>query len=143
MSEQRVRDNWRAIEALRSGVPNRDAGGACSARPSRTSSSVSPNSLQRSITAAKRVGCSSGASSAPGSRNSLEYLQHVALTQRFVASKIVISKETPLHDPVKVFRTAAATAVVPDRRGTALSEIANALDFEGSGYSDLARWVKL
>ena len=42
----------------------------------------------------------------------------------------MISKETPLHDPVKVFRTAAATAVVPDRRGTALAEIANALDFE-------------
>ena len=46
-----------------------------------------------------------------------------------MASKIVISKETPLHDPVKVFRTAAATAIVPGRRGPALAEIANGLDF--------------
>ena len=41
-----------------------------------------------------------------------------------------------------MFRTAAATAIVPDRRGTALAEIANnALDFDAPAYAELAHWV--
>jgi hypothetical protein len=76
-----------------------------------------------------------------GKSHLLEYLQHLALEAGFVASKVVISKETPLHDPVKLFRTAIANAIVPERRGAALVEIASALDFEGPGFESLTRWV--
>src|SRR5205814_6302556 len=76
-----------------------------------------------------------------GKSHLLEYLQHVALEERFVASKIVISKETPLHDPVKVFRAAVGTAVVPERRGAAVTEIAGSLDLEGSAFDELYRWA--
>jgi hypothetical protein len=139
MSDERIQDR-RAIEALRSGVPNRDAVSVLG-----SSQPGIELRFNEQLEAIKDGGSSRGllvrGEFGSGKSHLLEYLQHVALTQRFVASKIVISKETPLHDPVKVFRTAAATAVVPDRRGPALAEIANALDFESSAYTDLARWV--
>ena len=141
MSEQRVQDR-RAIEALRSGVPNRDA-----VRVLGSSQQEIEERFAQHLAVVSNGGGSGGGLLVRGEFGSgkshlLEYLQHVALTEGFVASKIVISKETPLHDPVKVFRTAAATAIVPDRRGTALAEIANnALDFDAPAYAELAHWV--
>lgn len=140
MSEQRVQDR-RAIEALRSGVPNRDA-----VRVLGSSQPEVEQLFADQLEAIRNGGVTSGllvrGEFGSGKSHLLEYLQHAALTERFVASKIVISKETPLHDPVKVFRTAAATAIVPDRRGTALAEIANnALDFVSPEYAELDRWV--
>lgn len=140
MSDLRIEDR-RAIEALRSGVPNRDAVRVLG------SSQAEIERRFRQLLAELQDGDSAKGLLLQGGFGSgkshlLEYFQHLALDAGFVASKIVISKETPLHDPVKVFRTAAATAVVPERRGTALVEIANnALDFESGGYADLARWV--
>lgn len=139
MSEQRVQDR-RAIEALRSGVPNRDA-----VRVLGSSQSEIEQRFAHQLEAIRNGGVVGGllvrGEFGSGKSHLLEYLQHLALTERFVASKIVISKETPLHDPVKVFRTAAATAIVPDRRGTALAEIANGLDFDAPEFEELARWV--
>ena len=141
MSEQRVQDR-RAIEALRSGVPNRDA-----VRVLGSSQQEIEERFAQHLAVVSNGGGNGGGLLVRGEFGSgkshlLEYLQHVALTEGFVASKIVISKETPLHDPVKVFRTAAATAIVPDRRGTALAEIANnALDFDAPAYAELAHWV--
>lgn len=140
MSEQRVQDR-RAIEALRSGVPNRDA-----VRVLGSSQQEIEQHFADQLAAIRNGGVANGllvrGEFGSGKSHLLEYLQHVALTERFVASKIVISKETPLHDPVKVFRTAAATAIVPDRRGTAFAEIANnSLDFDSPEYAELARWV--
>lgn len=140
MSEQRVQDR-RAIEALRSGVPNRDA-----VRVLGSSQQEIEQRFADQLEAIRNGGVAGGllvrGEFGSGKSHLLEYLQHVALTERFVASKIVISKETPLYDPVKVFRTAAATAIVPDRRGTAFAEIANnALDFDAPEYAELARWV--
>ena len=141
MSEQRVQDR-RAIEALRSGVPNRDA-----VRVLGSSQDEIEERFAHHLDSVRSGGGNGGGLLVRGEFGSgkshlLEYLQHVALTEGFVASKIVISKETPLHDPVKVFRTAAATAIAPDRRGTALAEIANnALDFGAPAYAELAHWV--
>ena len=140
MSDARIQDR-RAIEALRSGVPNRDAVRVLGSSQAEIEHRFRELLLKmRTGEAAK--GLLLRGEFGSGKSHLLEYFQHVALEERFVASKIVISKETPLHDPVKVFRTAASTAVVPERRGTALAEIANnALDFESEGYADLAAWV--
>ncbi len=139
MSESRVQDR-RAIEALRSGVPNRDA-----VRVLGSSQDDIEARFHGQLAAVKEAGSTGGVlvrgEFGSGKSHLLEYLQHVALEERFVASKIVISKETPLHDPVKVFRTAASTAVVPGRRGTAMAEIADSIDFDGGEYERLARWV--
>jgi hypothetical protein len=58
-----------------------------------------------------------------------------------VVSKVTISKETPLHDPSKVFRAAIDEARVPSRPGSAIDEIASAIDLDSPEYRDLYRWV--
>ena len=39
--------------------------------------------------------------------HTLEFLREMALDRKFVCSQLYISKETPLHDPVKLFQSAA------------------------------------
>ncbi len=130
----------RTIEALCSGVPNRDAVRALG------SSQLHIEELFAGLLSDVQAGQGNrgllvGGDFGTGKSHLLEYLQHVALDQHFVASKVVISKETPLHDPVKVFRAAASTAIVPDRRGLAIGEIARGLDFESTRFRELERWV--
>lgn len=55
-------------------------------------------------------------------------------------SKVVISKETPLHDPAKVFGAAIGEALVPGRPGSAIDEIALALKLDSPEYAELYRW---
>src|SRR4051794_5148189 len=102
-------ESRRTIEALRSGVPSRDA--------VRTLGSVQPeiegrfrDKLETLYGGTTSGGLLFGGDFGTGKSHLLEYLQHVALEQGFVVTKIVISKETPLYDPVKVFRTAIANA---------------------------------
>ena len=61
-----------------------------------------------------------------GKSHVLEHLAHLALVAGFVVSKVVISKETPLYDPAKVYRAAIDNAKVPGRPGSAIDEIAEA-----------------
>lgn len=134
----------RAIEALRSGVPNRDAVRALGcAQPE-----IEEAFRGQLVAATEGVALDSQALGmlvsgdfGSGKSHLLEYLMHVALEQQFVCSKIVISKETPLHDPAKLFRAAIRAAVVPDRKGAALTEVASGLDFTGEPYADFYRWV--
>jgi hypothetical protein len=63
------------------------------------------------------------------------------MTSGFVVSTVVISKETPLHDPVKVFRAATQTAVDPGRAHGVLADSAAALDPDTPRYAELSRWV--
>ena len=76
-----------------------------------------------------------------GKSHLLEYLQQIALEQGFVVSKVVISKETPLYDPVKVYRAAARAAVVPGRVGAALTQIAGEFQFDSPAYVEFSRWI--
>ncbi len=134
----------RAIEALRSGVPNRDAVLALGcAQPEieakfrqlldSTKQNVSDGTMTQGMLVEGGFGT--------GKSHLFEYLQHLALEENFICSKIVISKETPLYDPVKLYRAAAEAAVVPNKMGTALTEIAMKLDFDGRAYQDLYEWA--
>ena len=76
-----------------------------------------------------------------GKSHVLEHLAHVALSEGFVVSKVVISKETPLYDPAKVYRSAIESAKVPGRPGSAIDEIAAGLHFDSARYADLYRWA--
>jgi len=129
----------RTIEALRSGVPSRDAVRALgSAQPEIEGRFREKLGL---LNEGPIPGLLVGGDFGTGKSHLLAYLEHVALEDRFVASKIVISKETPLHDPVKVFRAAVANAIVPGRRGAAVAEIVASLDFDGEAYESFVRWV--
>ncbi|MBI3966630.1 MAG: DUF2791 family P-loop domain-containing protein [Chloroflexi bacterium] len=133
----------RAIEALRAGVPSRAAVIALG--------SAQPKIEERFRAQLEQVRQPGGSEAQPGlliagdfgsgKSHLLEYLQHVALDERFVCSKVVISKETPLHDPGKLFQAAIRTALVPERKGSALTEIAAALRFDSPAYAELLEWL--
>ena len=76
-----------------------------------------------------------------GKSHLLEHFQHIALEENFVCSKVVISKETPLYDPAKVYRSAMQEARVPGKTGHALSEIAFSIKFDSPTFADFEKWV--
>ncbi len=134
----------RAIEALRAGVPNRDAVLALGCEQP-----AIEERFRAQLQEAKEGGAK-GAQAAgfliagdfgAGKSHLLEYLQQVALAERFVCSKVVISKETPLYDPAKFYRAAIRAAVAPGRRGAALTEIAAQLDPRSDAYTELSTWA--
>lgn len=134
----------RAIEALRSGVPNRDAVLALGCTQPEIEEKFRQqlqSAKQGLVDGSKTYGMLVGGDFGTGKSHLLEYLQHLALEQNFICSKVVISKETPLYDPVKLYRAAAEAAIVPERRGAALTEIATKLDFNSQAYADLYQWV--
>lgn len=136
----------RAIEALRSGVPNRDAvlelGSAHADIVDRFRQQLAGARTHEANGAApSSSGFLIAGNFGTGKSHLLEYLQQLALQEHFVVSKVVISKETPLYDPVKLFRSAIQAASVPDRVGAALPQIASELKFESDAYVDFHRWV--
>ena len=76
-----------------------------------------------------------------GKSHVLEYLQDLALQQRCICSRIVISKETPLYNPTKVYAEAVSSARVPGKVGQALSEMIDGLDVRSGEFQKLVHWV--
>jgi DNA replication protein DnaC len=101
--DEQVR-NRRAIEALRNGVPNRDAVTVLGCNQPEIEDKFRQQ-LQKIKQAVANGGKNEGLLVAgdfgSGKSHLLEYLMHLALEQNFVCSKVVISKETPLFDPAK------------------------------------------
>ncbi len=131
-------DLCRALEALRNGVPNRDAvrvlGCGQTSVTERFRQQLSEvESAARDDSQAKGMLVSGGFGS--GKSHLLEYLKHLALEANFVCSLIVISKETPLYDPAKVYTAAIESAVVPGVTGHAIHEIALRLRPDSVSYA--------
>ncbi|MGH9175005.1 MAG: BREX system ATP-binding domain-containing protein, partial [Vicinamibacterales bacterium] len=128
----------RAIEALRAGVPNRDAvvelGSAHTAIEERFQQELEAT-RQAGIEARQEAGFLIAGNFGTGKSHLLEYLRQIALAERFVVSKVIISKETPLYDPVKLFRSAIRSASVPERVGAALPQIASELQYTSDDYA--------
>lgn len=76
-----------------------------------------------------------------GKSHLLEYFEHLALNKNFVCSRVVISKETPLYNPDKMFRAAVENGVVPDLSGQLIDEIAVKLSPGSPSYGDLSVWA--
>lgn len=134
----------RAIEALRSGVPNRDtvlALGCTQPEIERNFRKQLQSAKQGVVDGSMTHGMLVAGDFGTGKSHLLEYLLHLALEENFVCSKVVISKETPLYDPVKLYRAAAEAAIVPGKRGAALTEIATELNPASESYKDLCEWV--
>jgi hypothetical protein len=140
-----VLDYRRALEALRNGVPNRDAVrvvGCAQAeieRGFRQNLELSDEHLEKD----KQVrGMLISGDFGAGKSHLLEYLQHLALVENFVCSRVVISKETPLSDPAKVFKAAIESAQVPGLSGQAIQDIAARLRRDSADYAGLRRWCE-
>jgi hypothetical protein len=76
-----------------------------------------------------------------GKSHLLEHLARLALDAGWTVSRVVISKETPLHDPAKVFRAAADSALRVGQARPAIIEAAAGLDLDGRAYAELLRWA--
>lgn len=137
-------DYWRALEALRNGVPNRDAVRVlgCS-QPDAEERFINQLSSVTSAAAdnAQVAGTLVSGGFGTGKSHLLEYFQHLALSRNFVCSRVVISKETPLHDPTKMFKAAIDSAEVPGLSGSAISEAAQRLRPNSAAYVDFYKWV--
>jgi hypothetical protein len=129
----------RAIEALRSGVPSRDAVAALGTGQAAIEDRV--GALLADAQEGRAGGLLLGGGFGAGKSHLLEHLGRLALDQGFVVSRVVISKEVPLHDPVKVFQAAAASAVRAGYGGPAIAEAAAEVDLDARGYGELRLWA--
>lgn len=129
----------RAIEALRSGVPSRDAVAALGSGQPETEDRFEAllDDAQDGRSGALLLGAGFGA----GKSHVLAHLSALALDRGFAVSTVVISKETPLHDPTKVLRAAVDTLTGPGRTTGLVADAAAALDPDSRRYTDLRRWV--
>ncbi|MDT7042106.1 BREX system ATP-binding domain-containing protein [Candidatus Nitronereus thalassa] len=134
----------RAIEALRAGVPNRDAVQVlgCAQPEIEGQFRRMLENAQRSVTEGTTTkGILLDGGFGTGKSHTLEYLQELALEKNFACSRIVISKETPLYSLVKIYRASIETILIPGKRGGTLAEVAGELNFQGPQYADFYEWV--
>jgi len=106
-----------AIEALRAGVPNRAVVRLMGA------GNVGLEEDFRALLDAPgtRPGMGFAGGFGTGKSHTLTSLAEVARERRFVVSRVVISKETPLGDFSRLFEAAMRSAALPDRNDDALS----------------------
>ncbi len=76
-----------------------------------------------------------------GKSHLLAYLEQQALSQNFVCSKVTISKETPLYDLGKVFKSAVDNGRIPGRSGQMMQELMQAIRPDSRGYADFYKWA--
>jgi BREX system ATP-binding protein BrxC/D len=126
----------RAVEALRAGVPSREV----VARLGSGQPRIEHRLLD--LLASGAGGMLIGGGFGAGKTHLLEHLAQLALDDGYVVSRVMVSKETPLHDRAKVFCAAAESAVIPGRYGSAIAEAARALDPGGPAYAELLRWTR-
>jgi hypothetical protein len=146
----------RAVEAMRSGVPNAAAvialGTGQSDVEDRFAALLERVAGPRGGTdrrhpggrgrAELRASLLLGAGFGEGKSHLLTHLGHLASSAGFVVSTVVISKETPLYDPAKVLRAAVASAVAPDGSRDVVAEAAAGLEPDSPAYGELIRWLR-
>jgi hypothetical protein len=134
----------RVVEGLRAGVPNKhvvtalgclqpEVEGRFRRMLEATQQNITSGPCPRGMVLEGEYGS--------GKSHVLQYLQHLALDANFICSRIVISKETPLYHPVRLFYSAIESAVVPGKQGEVFAEIAGECDVWTPRYKDLVAWV--
>ena len=134
----------RAMEALRSGVPNREAVRLLGCNQPQAESRFQDLLRRASDTAAaprSALGMLVSGDFGAGKSHLLSHFEYRALSQGFVCSKVAISKETPLYDLSKVFKSAMDNGRILDRTGPLIEEIGLQLNCDSGEYSNLFGWA--
>lgn len=76
-----------------------------------------------------------------GKSHTLAYFEQEALKQNFVVSRLVVSKETPLHDPRRLFEAAIRNARLPNSRGAVVHELATLIDYQSPAAKPFLDWA--
>jgi hypothetical protein len=129
-----------AIEALRAGVPNSLSVRALGCDQPRIEMEFNEQ-LDAAAAGNPVEGMLIKGDFGTGKSHCLEYLREIALDRKFAVSRVYVNKETPLHDPVKLFQGAADSVSLPSRTGPAFREIANQLVFNSEQFRDFERWA--
>ncbi len=133
-----------AVEALRNGVPNRQA--------VRELGCNQPQAEERFVQMLDDAARTDGPLThshgmlvsgdfGSGKSHLLAHLEHLALSKNFVCSRVAISKETPLYDLGKVFVSTMENGRIPDRRGRFIEELALSMEPSSKEYMTFARWA--
>ena len=134
----------RALEALRNGVPNRDAvqilgsnqpGAEARFDEMLSRSTDADNPLSNSL------GMLVSGDFGSGKSHLLSHLEQLVLSLGFVCSKVVISKETPLYDLGKVFKSAVDNGRILGRNGRLMQELMQVIRPDSPEYADFYTWA--
>ena len=134
----------RALEALRNGVPNREAVqllGCTQPQAERQFHDLLRRASDPSEPPAGALGMLVSGDFGTGKSHLLSHFEHQALSQGFVCSKVAISKETPLYDLGKVFKSAMDNGRIQDRIGPLIEEVGLQLNYDSDEYSNLFSWA--
>jgi len=135
----------RAFEALRSGVPNREAVKILGANQprleaafqellGRTDEANEPLLEGLGMTVSGRFG--------DGKSHILQYFENEALSRQFVCSRISINKQTPLFNLGTIFRSAIESAQIPNgQSGRFIEELALKLNVDTDEFGDFFQWA--
>ena len=133
-----------ALEALRNGVPNREAVrilGCTQPSAERRFEELLDRAADRDDPPAGAVGMLVSGDFGAGKSHLLTHLEHQTLERGFVCSKVAISKETPLYDLGKVFKSAMDNGRMPDHSGRLIEELGQSLRPNSEGYANFFEWA--
>ncbi|MFZ1413252.1 MAG: BREX system ATP-binding domain-containing protein [Defluviicoccus sp.] len=133
-----------AIEALRAGVPNRAA--------IRLLGTREDGIRQRFLETLKQCQHSLQCNTQPtgqviaggfgsGKSHLLGYLKELALAENFIVSWVVISKETPLFDPGRLYLSAMRFATVPGCNDDVMTAVLARLKPGSQAFEELEGWA--
>ena len=134
-----------ALEALRNGVPNREAVEYLSCHQPEVEGRFD-ELLRRAADVENppenALGLLVSGDFGSGKSHLLSYLEHRALQAGFACSRVTISKETPFYQLGKVFTSAIQHARLAERTGQLMEEIGDKLnDRHSLAYDRFSRWV--
>lgn len=133
----------RAIEALRNGVPNREAVRLLGSTQPQVEEEFRDRLGEATDSARRRRGLLISGDFGTGKSHLLEHFEHLALDADFVCSRIAVSKETPFHDLGRMYRSAADNGTIPGGTvGSMVDEIGSRLAGpKDAGYARFFAWA--
>ncbi len=134
----------RALEGLRNGVPNEAAVkilGCHQPEAEDRFQKLLSQSMDLDNPPSSSLGMLVSGDFGSGKSHLLAYLEHQALSQGFVCSRVCISKETPLYNLDKVFKSAIDCGRMPDRTGQLMGELGLRLEKSPEAYARFFRWA--
>ena len=129
-----------AVEALRNGVPSKEAVAKLGSNQPRVEKKFIE--LLENANNPNSQGMLVSGDFGTGKSHLLTHLEQLALSHQFVCSRVSISKETPLFDMGKVFTSAMENGRIPDRQGRFIEEIAHELKPNSDEFTKLFHWAE-